>query len=140
MTSSGYRPRARRREVIVFTEGEATEVSYVDTIKRLQDRFVVRVDDRHGKPGTIVPLAIDVKRARDVQSRSEGLDPEESTLDTSRLPSVIGPLPGKARLARSRSSAATISGEIGKVRYKLLSSSSSSKVRSVRPVQNCPPR
>jgi hypothetical protein len=49
----------------VFTEGEATEVSYVDAIKRLQGDFVVRVDDRHGDPGELVRLAVaEVERQR----------------------------------------------------------------------------
>jgi hypothetical protein len=74
------RPRARRREVIVFTEGEATEVSYVDAIKRLQDGFAVRVDDRHGEPETLVRLAIAEKRRRARLARQEAAPPEEVPL------------------------------------------------------------
>jgi hypothetical protein len=74
---TGRRSRAKRREVIVFTEGEITEVSYVDAIKRLQQTLVVRVDDRHGNPDKLVPLAIGVKRTKDDESRQEGLAEEE---------------------------------------------------------------
>jgi len=74
------RPRARRREVIVFTEGEATEVSYVDAIKVLQHGFVVRVDDRHGDPETLVRLAVAEKRRRDRLARQEAAPPEETPL------------------------------------------------------------
>jgi hypothetical protein len=72
------RPRVRRREVIVFTEGEATEVSYVDAIKRLQDRCVVRVDDRHGEPGALVRLAIAEARRLARIGRDEGAPEDEA--------------------------------------------------------------
>jgi hypothetical protein len=72
------RQRTRRREVIVFTEGEATEVSYVDAIKHLQSRFAVRVDDRHGDPGALVPLAIAHQRQLARLSREEGTPAEEA--------------------------------------------------------------
>jgi hypothetical protein len=63
--------------VFVFTEGEVTEVSYLDAIKRLQDQFVIRVDDRHGNPGVIVPLAIAFKRMKDAEGVAEDLPGEE---------------------------------------------------------------
>jgi hypothetical protein len=72
------RPRVRRREVIVFTEGEATEVSYVDAIKRLQDQCVVRVDDRHGEPGALVRLAIAEARRLARIGRDEGAPGNEA--------------------------------------------------------------
>jgi hypothetical protein len=71
------RPRARRREVIVFTEGENTEVSYVDIVKRLQERFAIRVDDRHGHPGYLVPLAIAELRRLIRLDRAEGAPESE---------------------------------------------------------------
>lgn len=63
----------QRRPVFVFTEGEVTEPSYVDAIKNGQQDFVVRVDDRHGNPGEIVPVAIAFKREQDRVSREDRL-------------------------------------------------------------------
>jgi RloB-like protein len=71
------RRHERRREIVILTEGEVTEVCYFDAIKRLQDRLVVRVDDRHGNPQTLIPLAIDIKRTRDRQSEDEDLPIDE---------------------------------------------------------------
>jgi RloB-like protein len=71
------RHRVRRPQVIVFTEGEATEVSYVDAIKRLQDTSAVRVDDRHGAPSFLVPLAIAEKQRLARLSRDDGTSEDE---------------------------------------------------------------
>jgi hypothetical protein len=64
-------PRVRRQQVIVFTEGEVTEVTYVDAIKRRQKDFAIRVDDRHGATGLLVPLAIAEKQRLSRLSRDE---------------------------------------------------------------------
>lgn len=72
------RPRVRRREVVVFTEGDATEVSYIDAIKRLQDRYAVRVDDRHPAPTQLVELAIARHRELSRLTRDEELPEAEA--------------------------------------------------------------
>ncbi|HEY7222945.1 MAG TPA: RloB family protein [Micromonosporaceae bacterium] len=74
------RPRARRQEVVVFTEGMATEPSYIDAIKRMQTAFVVRVDDRHGTPGQLVPIAMAELERLTQESRHEGTTDAERPL------------------------------------------------------------
>lgn len=69
------RPRERRREVYVFTEGEVTEPEYVDQLKRRQHGFAVKVSNEHGGPDKIVPLAIRFKQDKDRDAEREGLPP-----------------------------------------------------------------
>lgn len=56
----------------VFTEGRVTEPEYLDTVKRFGDRLRIKVDNRHGGPDVILPLAIDLAN----QLRAEGREGE----------------------------------------------------------------
>lgn len=94
-------PRERRHELYVFTEGKVTEPEYVDQLKRLQNRYVVKVSDQHGEPRKIVPLAIAHKRQMDQLSRDDGLPAGEQAVvwclfDRDRHPG-IDPLVADAR-------------------------------------------
>lgn len=71
-------PRHRRRLVRVFTEGDNTEPTYVDAIKRLQDRYAVKVDDRHGQPSELVTLAIAELKRLTAQHGDDGGPQDES--------------------------------------------------------------
>lgn len=53
--------RQRRREVYIFAEGEKTEPGYFDAIKRLQDRYTIKVHDQHGAPREVLDLAMNFK-------------------------------------------------------------------------------
>jgi RloB-like protein len=58
-----HRDRPTRRTILVFTEGQKTEPSYLAELWRAhRETVVVKVSDRHGTPATLVAQALVAQR------------------------------------------------------------------------------
>lgn len=64
----------RPRQVIVLTEGERTEPSYVtDWARQVRGAVIVSVYEKHGTPMTLVKYAVEIRRAETLnQKRGRG--------------------------------------------------------------------
>ena len=61
----GHGVRKEKRVIRVLTEGEVTEVEYVNALRRLpqiRERFHLETDNKHGAPGTLVKEAVNLMR------------------------------------------------------------------------------
>lgn len=59
--------RALRHQLLVFTEGEVTEVQYLKELERRhRDKVVITIPDKHGVPLTLVEYAVEA-RERDLK-------------------------------------------------------------------------
>lgn len=66
---------AARRSILVFTEGEKTEVAYLEAwVRANRERVVLKIDERHGySPLEMVKLAVELRKAdRRSERRGEG--------------------------------------------------------------------
>ena len=95
--------RAPRHELLVFTEGEVTEVQYLKELERHhRSKVVITIDNRRGVPLTLVRLAIEA-RERDLKlqrkERGPARDEYWCVFDRDTHPNI----PAALELARNNS-------------------------------------